>query len=129
MARGFAAFDRTGHLDSPTEQQQLLSQRGLAGIGVADDGKGAPVTDFAGNIGHKGSSDRCQWGPGIISHAARCLDGCSPASSVEAVAIIDRAVYLVLTYLDLRHVLVGTQHQRWAKTTIQTSHVLTNKSK
>ena len=43
---GLAALDGAGHLDRAAEQQQLLGQRGLAGIRVGDDGKGAPTRDF-----------------------------------------------------------------------------------
>ncbi len=83
MACRLAAFDRTGHLDSPAEQEQFFGQRGLAGIGMADDGKGAPVTDFAGDIGHGCGSGRGQWEPRIISHAAQCLDGMPRQSSLN----------------------------------------------
>ncbi len=36
----------TGHLDGTPEQEELFRQRGLAGIRVRDDGKGAPPGNF-----------------------------------------------------------------------------------
>ncbi len=46
MAGGLAAFDGSGELDRAAEQQQLLGERGLAGVGVGDDGKGATACHF-----------------------------------------------------------------------------------
>ena len=40
-------LDLAGELDGAAEQQQLLGQRGLAGVRMRDDGKGAPPLDFA----------------------------------------------------------------------------------
>jgi hypothetical protein len=42
------AFTAAGDLDRAGEQQQLLGQRGLAGVGVADDGEGAAAAHLAG---------------------------------------------------------------------------------
>ena len=39
-------LDLAGEIDGAAEQQQLLGQRGLAGVGVGDDGKGAPARHF-----------------------------------------------------------------------------------
>ena len=41
-------LDVTGELDGAAEQQELLGQRGLAGVGMRDDGEGAPALDFIG---------------------------------------------------------------------------------
>ncbi len=40
-------LDLAGELDGAAEQQQLLGQRRLAGVGVGDDGEGAPALDLA----------------------------------------------------------------------------------
>ena len=40
------ALYRPSGLDGTAVEQELLRQRGLAGIGVADDGEGAPVFNF-----------------------------------------------------------------------------------
>ena len=42
VARGLAALHGAGQLDRAAEQQQLLGQRGLAGVRMRDDGEGAP---------------------------------------------------------------------------------------
>ncbi len=44
--RGLARLDRAGDLDRAREQQQLFRQRGLAGVGVGNDGKGAAAAGF-----------------------------------------------------------------------------------
>ena len=41
-------LDLAGELDRAAEQQQLLGQRGLAGVGVGDDREGAAPLDLAG---------------------------------------------------------------------------------
>jgi serine/threonine protein kinase len=46
VAGGLAALDRAGHLDRAAEQQQLFGQRGLAGVGVGNDGEGAAARGF-----------------------------------------------------------------------------------
>jgi hypothetical protein len=46
MARGLARADFAGDLDGAAEPQQLFGQRGLARIGVGNDGKGAAAGDF-----------------------------------------------------------------------------------
>ncbi len=46
MARRLASLDRAGHLDRAAEQQQLLGQRGLAGVRVRDDREAAAAVDF-----------------------------------------------------------------------------------
>src|SRR3546814_10541115 len=40
-----ARLHRPGELDRAAEQQQLLGERGLPGVGVGDDRKGAPPGD------------------------------------------------------------------------------------
>ena len=47
VALGPAASDRPGQLDGSGVQQQLLGQRGLAGVRVRNDGKRAAPGDFA----------------------------------------------------------------------------------
>ena len=41
-------LDLAGEIDGAAEQQQLLGQRGLAGVGVRDDREGAPALDLGG---------------------------------------------------------------------------------
>ena len=41
-------LDVAGELDRAAEQQQLLGQRGLAGVRMRDDGEGAPALDLGG---------------------------------------------------------------------------------
>src|SRR5262249_15623513 len=43
-----ARLDLAGELDGAAEEQQLLGQRRLAGVGMRDDGEGAPARDLAG---------------------------------------------------------------------------------
>src|SRR5574337_78741 len=52
VPRRLAALHRAGHLDRAAEQQQLLGQRGLARVRVADDGKGAATAGFLEVGGH-----------------------------------------------------------------------------
>ena len=52
VARGLAALDGARHLDRAAEQQQLLGERGLAGVRVRDDRKGAAPLDFGSEVGH-----------------------------------------------------------------------------
>jgi hypothetical protein len=49
----FAGGDGTGELNSTTVEKQFLRERGLTGIGVRDDGKGAAAGDFL-DRGHEG---------------------------------------------------------------------------
>ncbi len=51
VARRLAALHRAGHLDRAAEQQQLLGQRGLAGVGVRDDREGAAARPTASGSG------------------------------------------------------------------------------
>ena len=51
MARALSRLDRAGELDRTAEKQQLLGQRRLAGVGVGDDGEGAPAGDLATHVG------------------------------------------------------------------------------
>ena len=54
--------DVAGKLDGTAGAKQVLGQGGLAGVGVGDDGEGAPAGDFggerAGEVGHQGLSGR-----------------------------------------------------------------------
>ena len=52
VARGLAALDRAGELDRAAEQQQLFGERGLAGVGVRDDGEGAATRHFVEGLIH-----------------------------------------------------------------------------
>ena len=47
VARGRLALDRAGELDGPAVQQELLCQRGLAGVRMGDDGEGPPPGNFS----------------------------------------------------------------------------------
>ena len=47
VASRLATFHRPGHLDRAPEQQQLLGERGLAGVGMRDDRKRAAAAGFA----------------------------------------------------------------------------------
>ena len=60
MARRLAALDGAGQLDRAAEQQQLFRERGLARVGMRDDGKRAPSRRFpaAGRSQSGISSDR-----------------------------------------------------------------------
>ena len=49
-----ARLDLAGELDRAAEQQKLLGQRGLAGVGVGNDRESAPSSDFGGELGHVG---------------------------------------------------------------------------
>ena len=46
MATGFAGLDRAGNLNRTRKQQQLFGERGLARVGVGNDGKGTPAARF-----------------------------------------------------------------------------------
>ena len=52
VARGLAALDGAGQLDRAAEQQQLLGERGLAGVGVRNDGEGAATRHFVERLIH-----------------------------------------------------------------------------
>jgi hypothetical protein len=54
VARALARLHRAGHQDGAAEQQQLLGQRGLAGVGVGNDGEGAPLLHVAQQVGGEG---------------------------------------------------------------------------
>ena len=45
-----AALHRSGHLDGAAEQQQLFRQRGLARVGMGDDGESPSTLDFIDNF-------------------------------------------------------------------------------
>ena len=70
MARGLAALDGAGHLDRAAEQQQLLGERGLAGVGVRDDRERPPPTDLGSLIVHGGG---CAQAGGAAACAQREL--------------------------------------------------------
>ena len=46
VARALPALDRAGPVDGAAVEQQLLGEGGLARVGVADDGEGAPALDL-----------------------------------------------------------------------------------
>ena len=46
MALRLARRHRSRELDRPTVKQQLLGQRGFAGVRMGNDGEGAPSSDF-----------------------------------------------------------------------------------
>jgi len=51
MLTRFAPAHRTGQLDRTGVEQQLLGQRGLAGVGMGNDGEGATSPDLAFKLG------------------------------------------------------------------------------
>ena len=53
-----AGLDVAGLLDRPAVEQELLGERRLAGIGVADDGEGPPPRSFFGRRAHPHSVTR-----------------------------------------------------------------------
>ena len=59
-------LDLAGEVDGAAEQQQLLGQRGLAGVRMGDDGKRAPALHFRGERGERHRNRRlpaaCSWG-------------------------------------------------------------------
>ena len=57
MPSGLAALHRAGHLDGAAEQQQLFCQRGLAGVGMGNDGERTATRGFGGDFG-RGQSAR-----------------------------------------------------------------------
>ena len=89
-----ARLHRTGHLDGAGEQQQLLGQRGLAGVGMRDDREGAATRDLGadvGDVGHALGRVRRKgrgWFLGAIGSASR-RD--FPGTSVGSGGIIGQA--------------------------------------
>jgi hypothetical protein len=51
VAAGLARADLAGDLDRAAEPEQLFGQRGLARVGVGNDGKGAAAGEFRGRAG------------------------------------------------------------------------------
>ena len=51
MPLRLARADGAGHLDRAAVEQQLLGERGLARVGVRDDGEGAAAGDLAAELG------------------------------------------------------------------------------
>ena len=88
VGTGIAAFalglDLAGQIDGAAEQQQLFGQRGLAGVGMGNDGKGPPPRHFIGkrrpgrrfgwygNVGH--GRERLAGKPGRIKEQKTTLD-------------------------------------------------------
>ena len=73
VARGLARLHRAGDLDRAGEQQQLLGQRGLARVGVGNDGEGAAAAHLGGEVGHReeGRRDGAADGARIIRPRGR----------------------------------------------------------
>ena len=62
--RGLARLHAAGDLDRAGEQQQLLGERGLARVGVGDDGEGAAAPHLAREIeGHGGGLSAAHFRP------------------------------------------------------------------
>ena len=49
---GPARLDAAGLPDGPAVKEQLFGERGLSGVRMTDDGKGAPARDFLFQHGH-----------------------------------------------------------------------------
>lgn len=96
------ALDATGHLDRMTKQQQLLGYRGLAGIRVGDDCKGATLMYLSyqlcfSGVGHISEycsefygerglyADRAGLTPGNLSISAS--SSASPMASIAGTAL------------------------------------------
>ena len=47
VAAGAARLDAPGQVDGSSIEEQLLGERRLAGVGMTNDGEGAPAGDFA----------------------------------------------------------------------------------
>ena len=60
---GLARLHRAGDLDRAGEQQQLLGQRRLAGVGVGNDGEGAAAPHLGAEFGHGAASIARNAGP------------------------------------------------------------------
>ena len=73
-------LDLAGELDGAAEQQQLLGQRGLAGVGMGDDGKRAPPRDLLRQRA------RCRF----RRRAVRC-DACASASVLSSIGSLSAA--------------------------------------
>ena len=56
LAAGRARLDRAGEVDGAAVEQELLGERGLAGVGVRDDREGAPPPGLRpdGRVGRRG---------------------------------------------------------------------------
>ncbi len=70
-------LDVAGELDGAAEQQQLLGQRGLAGVRMRDDGERAPALDLGGQ---RRTIVACTGRPDGNVHG-RYLQACGPDSS------------------------------------------------
>ena len=72
-------LDLPGELDGAAEQEQLLGQRGLAGVRMGDDGEGAPPLDLGRQ--RRGSRRDLRGADGLI-HCR--LDVAVPALAIKA---------------------------------------------
>ena len=84
VARGLARAHGPRHLDRPAEQQELLRQRGLAGVGVTDDRKGSPTANLGlgllVGLAHGGRED------GRAERARPVAPSLDPARAAEITA-------------------------------------------
>ncbi len=55
MPAGLAALDSARELNGAAEQQEFFGERGLARVGVGNDGKRAPPRRLLGDLGHADS--------------------------------------------------------------------------
>ena len=79
VARGLARLHRAGDLDRAGEQQQLFGQRGLAGVGVGNDGEGAAAPHLGGEFGHREQGRRdgaAGWSRDYPVRGRRVRPGC-----------------------------------------------------
>ena len=65
-----ARLDLSRQLDRPAKQQQFLGQRGLAGVRMRNDRKGAPTRNLVGKITHHWGLNYCWLGSSPVSDPA-----------------------------------------------------------
>ena len=81
-------LDLAREIDGAAEQQQFFGQRGLAGVGMGDDGKGAPPRDLGGKRG----AGRRFGGYGEVGHKSSVWQG-KRAGSSRIGSVIQRSPY------------------------------------
>jgi hypothetical protein len=110
VAGGLARLHAAGDLDRAGEQQQLLRQRGLARVGVGNDGKGAAAAHLGGKVGGHGGlrAPRGAWDEVLaLRLALRAGLGNLPVSADEADAIVEEARWAFVQHQRLFEQLVA----------------------